>query len=365
MRRKTHEEYVAEVVGKSPGVEVVGEYVNARTGILHRCRACRNEWMVRPSDVLKGKGCPRCGGTEKKTHEKYVAEVAEKNPGIGVVGEYVNDAKKSLHRCRACRNEWMVRPNHVLRGKGCPRCGGTEKKTHEKYVAEVAEKNPGVEVVGEYVNARTGIPHYCKGCGHEWMVVPSSILKGVGCPKCGGTEKKTHEKYVAEVAEKNPGIGVVGEYVNARTGILHRCRACGNGWMVMPSSILRGKGCPKCCTIATDADQFYLLIGPRGDDGLFPCKVGITSKRRNGTRQAEGVRKAKEWLGFTPLVNTFDLDSARDFEQQVLSEDYRFAADGIEQKFDGSSEWRLFTQEQINLIRTEAVGRVLEECLIH
>ena len=31
----------------------------------------------------------------------------------------------------------------------------SKKKTHEEYVAELAIKNPNVEVVGEYINAKT------------------------------------------------------------------------------------------------------------------------------------------------------------------------------------------------------------------
>lgn len=124
-------------------------------------------------------------------------------------------------------------------------------KTHEKYVAEVAIKNPNVEVVGTYVDAKTPILHRCKIDGHEWSVSPTNILSGKGCPECARRKShdsfaKTQEQYIVEVAMVNPDIEVVGIYINYHTKILHRCKVDGTEWMVEPSVILRGGTCPTC-----------------------------------------------------------------------------------------------------------------------
>lgn len=58
------------------------------------------------------------------------------------------------------------------------------KKTHQEYIKEVAKINPNIEVLGEYINNCTKILHRCKIDGHEWMTIPNSILMNKGCPVC-------------------------------------------------------------------------------------------------------------------------------------------------------------------------------------
>jgi len=184
MRKKTHDEYVAEVAIKYPDIEVVGEYIDSKTKITHKHKTCGHIWDVRPNDILSDKDCPKCYGNQKKTHEQYVAELAIKHPDIEVVGEYINANTKTAHKHKTCGHIWDVRPNDILNGSGCPKCYGKPKKTHNEYVAEVAIKRPDYEVVGEYINDRTKIPHKHKICGNVWNVSPNSILSGSGCPKC-------------------------------------------------------------------------------------------------------------------------------------------------------------------------------------
>ncbi len=93
----------------------------------------------------------------------------------------------------------------------------SKKKTHEEYVKELAETNPNIEVVGKYVDSRTKISHRCKICNHEWAAAPDKILRGRGCPKCAGNIKLTHEEYVEKVKNINPNIEVLGKYTNYTT----------------------------------------------------------------------------------------------------------------------------------------------------
>ena len=185
---------------------------------------------------------------KKKTHEEYVAEVAVINPNIEVVGTYAGNKIEILHRCKIDQYEWMARPNNILNNHGCPMCGGVKRRTHEEYVAYVASEHPDIEVIGAYINAHTPILHRCTIDDCEWMTEPNNILKDHGCPKCAGVKKKTHNEYVSEVAVINKNIEVVGIYVDARTKILHKCKIDGCNWMAKPDWILRGSGCPKCNT---------------------------------------------------------------------------------------------------------------------
>ena len=75
-KRKTHEEYVEELAIKNPTVVVLGEYVDAKTPILHRCLMHDVVWNMTPSDALRGSGCYECrkikiGNSHRKTLDKY------------------------------------------------------------------------------------------------------------------------------------------------------------------------------------------------------------------------------------------------------------------------------------------------------
>lgn len=250
-RKLTHEEYIAELAIKNPNIEVVGQYIRSNVKILHRCKVDDYEWMVLPSSLLYGKGCPVCSKKKKRTHEEYIIEVEKINPNIEVVGTYINKRTKILHRCKIDGHEWCVTPTNILNGHGCPVCGGSMKKTHDEYVIELAEANPKIEVVGEYINGQTKILHHCKIDGHEWMARPSAILIGNGCPMCQrrmvrNKLAKTTEEYIKELATINKDVVVLGEYVNAKTQIAHKCLVCDWEWDVTPEGLLCGHGCPQC-----------------------------------------------------------------------------------------------------------------------
>ena len=58
----------------------------------------------------------------KKTHEIYMTELKKKNPYIVPLGNYIDNKTKILHKCLKDGYEWEVRPNSILNGNGCPMC---------------------------------------------------------------------------------------------------------------------------------------------------------------------------------------------------------------------------------------------------
>lgn len=245
-KRKTHKEYVDEIFVINPNIEVVGMYIDANTKIMHRCKIDGYEWLVSPHSLLRGNGCPMCYGNIKKTHDAYVKELSKINPNIEVIGNYINNKVKILHRCKIDGYKWEVSPSSLLSGNGCPVCSGMKKKTHDEYVAEVKMINLNIEVVEAFINVNTKILHRCKIDGCEWSVTPNAILSGKGCPRCAGNERYGHDGYVKRVAEINSNIEVLGTYVNSHVPILHRCKIDGCEWLAIPNGILNGTGCPKC-----------------------------------------------------------------------------------------------------------------------
>ena len=121
-KKKTHEEYVKELVEVNPNIEVIERYIGARIKIFHRCKICNYEWTATPDKILRGCGCPKCAGNMKLTHEEYVEKVKDVNPNIEVLGKYINSSTKILHRCKIDGYEWYARPYNILNGRGCPKC---------------------------------------------------------------------------------------------------------------------------------------------------------------------------------------------------------------------------------------------------
>lgn len=193
-RKKTHAEYVDELRIKNPYVEVIGEYVNANTNILHHCMLHDIFWETKPYRVLYGNGCKQCR-VEKfkisntKTQEEYVEEVKLKNPNIEVIGEYVDARTKILHKCLTHNIIWSALPNNILKGCGCRKClkekiRDKNGSSHNEYISKLSNINPNVVALEEYLGTEIKIQHKCKICGHEWKVKPGNLLSGKGCPKC-------------------------------------------------------------------------------------------------------------------------------------------------------------------------------------
>ncbi|MCX9424205.1 GIY-YIG nuclease family protein [Escherichia coli] len=183
-RKMTHEEQVAVIEKINPDVEVLGEIVNNKTKVLCRCKVCDHEWSPRPTDLKYGKGCPKCSGHTKLSHEEHVKAIAKVNPDVEVLGEITNVDIKVLCRCKVCNHEWLKRPSFLKRGQGCPKCAGNAKLSHKEQVAAIARVNHDVEVLGEITGSNTKVSCRCKVCDHKWSTAPRNLKSGAGCPKC-------------------------------------------------------------------------------------------------------------------------------------------------------------------------------------
>jgi len=183
-KKKTTEEYKAELEIKNPKVTLLEEYFGSKFLVKFQCEDCGNIWKARPSDTLRGHGCPKCAGVMKKTHEQYLKELKAINSNINVLEDYINNNKKIAHKCQICGYIWSSAPTNTLRGEGCPKCAGVLKKTHEEYINELKDINPDIEVIGEYINNKNKIVHKCLWCSFEWLESPNHVLSGRGCPKC-------------------------------------------------------------------------------------------------------------------------------------------------------------------------------------
>lgn len=192
----------------------------------------------------------------KKTHIEYINELRVKNPKVEALEQYINSTTKILHICKIHNIKWYISPNNVLHGRGCPQCGNDKRgnklrKSQKEYIDELAIKNPTIKLVGEYINYKTQVKHYCEMHGVYWNVSPENALKGHGCPRClgekiGSALRKSEDQYVQELALINPTIKLVGKYAGANIPTEHYCEVHKIISNIIPSNALHGAGCNKC-----------------------------------------------------------------------------------------------------------------------
>ena len=156
---------------------------------------------------------------KKKTHEEYENQLFQLEIDYFPVETYSTCRESINHECLA-GHVWKARPDHILEGKGCPECNKLSKKavdTKEEYIAELRAIGSDLEVIGNYVDRRTPITHKCKN-GHEWKAAPTNKLNGSGCPQCN-RKGIYSEKYFANHPEKavEPGVLYVVVLVNTKT----------------------------------------------------------------------------------------------------------------------------------------------------
>lgn len=136
-KRKTTEQFIAELGVANPQIEIVGDYKDSRTKVECHCKRCGHVWWSPPTRLLHNHGCPRCA-TEKriiarrKTNDQFVSELKTINPDIDPIEPYKGDREKIRCLCKKCANEWYATPNNLLRGRSCPKCGDIKRANYRK-----------------------------------------------------------------------------------------------------------------------------------------------------------------------------------------------------------------------------------------
>jgi predicted nucleic acid-binding Zn-ribbon protein len=281
-RRKTHEEFILQLHNINPNIRVLGKYITAIEPVLCECTVCGYQWPGIPNNLLRGEGCGQCAGHLKKTTASFVEEMKRINPSIQIVGEYVDSKTHIACKCLVCGHEWSPIPSSLLKGHGCKLCAEKvnskkRKLTTEQFLERLRIRNPGVQILENYIDFKTPIRCRCV-CGNDsWLVKPGNLLKGSLCKECAGQRsakkqkghsrpnkhKKTHEEFIKECFEKNPTILIIGDYSGADNMLEVQCKRCGHIWNPRAQVLLKGSGCPKChrkmqTSFAEQAIFFYV-----------------------------------------------------------------------------------------------------------
>ena len=271
-KRKSNDKFIKEVY------ELVGdeytfleEYIDTKTKIKCKHNKCGHIYFVSPNNFLNGNRCPQCMKLRRtifntKTNEEFLREV------YNLVGNeytflenYINSQTKIKCRHNKCRYEWYIKPNHFLRGHGCPKCnlkppGGSNKLTYEeiKNFIEI-ESSSGCKLLSkEYIDNQTKLTIQCK-CGKIFKTTFSNFQNKNQnkrqCNQCGkqnfiSKNTKTNKEFIQEVFKLvNNEYTFLEEYKGSMTKIKCKHNKCGYIWNISPASFLKGTRCPKCMRI--------------------------------------------------------------------------------------------------------------------
>lgn len=120
------------------GFIILTEYKNNKTKVLAKCKKCGFENMVRPDNIVSGKGCKDCGMKKFITSRKFSIDIFKERvkdltgDTYTVVGEYKNADKKIDIKHNTCGNIYSVTPNKFYHGgRRCPVCNNRSNPERE------------------------------------------------------------------------------------------------------------------------------------------------------------------------------------------------------------------------------------------
>lgn len=249
--RKSHEDFIRELKEINPNVLVLGTYSSFVTPIGCQCMTCGLEWKPTAGSLLAGHGCPKCGERKQKTSDEFIDEISNLHPTIEILNDYTNSQTKVHCKCRICNFEWDALPPTLRKGRGCPKCSKTYKRSSNDFINDIKVVNPNITIIGEYVNTQVKVECRCLICNNTWFARPSKLLRGQGCPECkkkkiGDALRKTQQQFIEEMKKANSDINILGNYSTSTSHILCSCKICGKQWLGIPNNLLRGEGCPEC-----------------------------------------------------------------------------------------------------------------------
>lgn len=190
MRRlKTHDEYVKELELKNNNIIICSKYQKSNIKIHCKCKICNHEWDALPRNLLFGRGCPKCGGSQRKSTIQFIHDLKCVNNSVTILGEYINNKTKILCKCNICNETFEMLPRVLLRGCIHKKCANDSLskdriKSQEAFILDLFNINENIELISEYKGNSKKVTCKCKKCKHTWTPFAGNLMKGQGCPKC-------------------------------------------------------------------------------------------------------------------------------------------------------------------------------------
>lgn len=284
--KKSNEKFLSEMLSVNQNIELLGDYIAAANPIECRCNICMHEWVSVPARLLRGAGCPKCGGRVNPT----LAELQEQLDLLGKNFEVSGEFKKSTDlisvRCKLCSFEWQSTSNVLRReSTSCKSCRENGQRTSKERARFEKTKNnlvlnlykKGLVLTSDYLIGQKTVDVKCTACDRQWTTSTSSVGYN-GCARCSKKETYTTDQFREYLESTGREIELLSEYKGAHVKVSCLCRACDTKWSVTPGNLKDGTGCPACARTGFDPSKpgylYYLRIV---EDAESYWKIGITN----------------------------------------------------------------------------------------
>lgn len=203
--------------------------------------------------------------TRKLTQEEFITRVRERYGDKYDLSKavYQGNKVKVTVGCKV-HGDFEIRPNDLLMGMGCPKCGGTKKSTTEEFVKKANFVHNGFFTYDkvEYHGVGKKVTITCPYHG-DFEQTPCNHLNGCNCPKCSkegrthtitllpkvnaSTKKLTQEEFIKRATslfgDKYDFSKSV--YTKACNKLIVTCKEHGD-FEITPNHLFGNRGCPLC-----------------------------------------------------------------------------------------------------------------------
>ena len=220
--------------------------------------------------VNRGQGCPKCAGTLKPTYDEALHRLTEvaKDRYTFEMGVYKNQNQKVKCKCLKCHHEWRTRYCNLLKGRGCVKCGYKDLRDHLKLNYDEALARLNKVSYGrfiftldreQYAGLNTIISCRCLSCNYIWATKITYLTQRYsGCPECAKDviaqkQRKELDTIIHNLCCVSDGrfAFTLGQYDGfAKTRVECVCYKCGCVWNAKLTNLIYLKnGCPNQCYV--------------------------------------------------------------------------------------------------------------------
>jgi hypothetical protein len=240
------------------------KFINSKTPVIVICKI-HGSWNCTPSshiDKTRKRGCPVCGGSQKKTSEQFIEEANIKHDGAYDYSntKYINSHTNVEIIC-PLHGSFNQSPTSHLSGRGCSECAKLKRTATETQNSLTSIKNRlhkktkgTVHIVdATFTKVNAEAKFICEKHGEFTRIVNAALYRPNTCLECF-KETNTSTQLEQPEAELNvkkklkDGITYAPFFYEGarKTSVVLNCPMHGS-WSVLYASIIsNGVNCPKC-----------------------------------------------------------------------------------------------------------------------
>jgi len=255
------------------------EFINAKTPVTVICRT-HGAWQCQPSlhaSKTHKRGCPICGGSQKKTTEQFIQEANIKHEGAYEYSKvkYVNSHTNVEIICPK-HGSFNQSPTSHLTKSGCPDCSKVKRleadrqKSVDSIQKRLLEKTSGgVQMVeATFVKINAEATFICAKHGEFTRIVNTALYNPNTCLHCfkESDSSNIREQHDVELnLNKKLTDGITYEpfvYIGSKkTSIKFNCFIHGNWTVLYGATVRNGINCPKCVHESAMPKRTAAVIG--------------------------------------------------------------------------------------------------------